>query len=200
MESKKNMILVIVIGSFGVMLVLSIVQQFISWGIFKYLLNIVAFVFVISGILEIIILIPNIIEYVLNLDSVFKVAIVTGVVSIAGVVYSAYMKRKEYLSEKRKDAYLLFLRFMYELMIINPDMDKKRIIKNINKFQSSILLWGSPSVIRAWNTFKQNNTDNPQDTEKTLHYIEILINAMRTDLGVNKVKENEIIKTITKLK
>ncbi|WP_039848960.1 hypothetical protein [Granulicatella adiacens] len=194
------MILVIVIGSFGVMLVLSIVQQFISWGIFKYLLNIVAFVFVISGILEIIILIPNIIEYVLNLDSVFKVAIVTGVVSIAGVVYSAYMKRKEYLSEKRKDAYLLFLRFMYELMIINPDMDKKRIIKNINKFQSSILLWGSPSVIRAWNTFKQNNTDNPQDTEKTLHYIEILINAMRTDLGVNKVKENEIIKTITKLK
>ena len=194
------MILVIVIGSFGVMLVLSIVQQFISWGIFKYLLNIVAFVFVISGILEIIILIPNIIEYVLNLDSVFKVAIVTGVVSIAGVVYSAYMKRKEYLSEKRKDAYLLFLRFMYELMIINPDMDKKRIIKNINKFQSSILLWGSPSVIRAWNTFKQNNTDNPQDTEKTLHYIEILINAMRTDLGVIKVKENEIIKTITKLK
>ena len=194
------MILVIVIGSFGVMLVLSIVQQFISWGIFKYLLNIVAFVFVISGILEIIILIPNIIEYVLNLDSVFKVAIVTGGVSIAGVVYSAYMKRKEYLSEKRKDAYLLFLRFMYELMIINPDMDKKRIIKNINKFQSSILLWGSPSVIRAWNTFKQNNTDNPQDTEKTLHYIEILINAMRTDLGVNKVKENEIIKTITKLK
>lgn len=194
------MILVIVIGSFGVMLVLSIVQQFISWGIFKYLLNIVAFVFVISGILEIIILIPNIIEYVLNLDSVFKVAIVTGVVSIAGVVYSAYMKRKEYLSEKRKDVYLLFLRFMYELMIINPDMDKKRIIKNINKFQSSILLWGSPSVIRAWNTFKQNNTDNPQDTEKTLHYIEILINAMRTDLGVNKVKENEIIKTITKLK
>lgn len=194
------MILVIVIGSFGVMLVLSIVQQFISWGIFKYLLNIVAFVFVISGILEIIILIPNIIEYVLNLDSVFKVAIVTGVVSIAGVVYSAYMKRKEYLSEKRKDAYLLFLRFMYELMIINPDMDKKRIIKNINKFQSSILLWGSPSVIRACNTFKQNNTDNPQDTEKTLHYIEILINAMRTDLGVNKVKENEIIKTITKLK
>lgn len=194
------MILVIVIGSFGVMLVLSIVQQFISWGIFKYLLNIVAFVFLISGILEIIILIPNIIEYVLNLDSVFKVAIVTGVVSIAGVVYSAYMKRKEYLSEKRKDAYLLFLRFMYELMIINPDMDKKRIIKNINKFQSSILLWGSPSVIRAWNTFKQNNTDNPQDTEKTLHYIEILINAMRTDLGVNKVKENEIIKTITKLK
>ncbi|MGY3797663.1 hypothetical protein K8O88_06010 [Granulicatella adiacens] len=192
--------MVIVIGSFGVMLVLSIVQQFISWGIFKYLLNIVAFVFVISGILEIIILIPNIIEYVLNLDSVFKVAIVTGVVSIAGVVYSAYMKRKEYLSEKRKDAYLLFLRFMYELMIINPDMDKKRIIKNINKFQSSILLWGSPSVIRAWNTFKQNNTDNPQDTEKTLHYIEILINAMRTDLGVNKVKENEIIKTITKLK
>ncbi|WP_298731074.1 hypothetical protein [uncultured Granulicatella sp.] len=194
------MILVIVIGSFGVMLVLSIVQQFISWGIFKYLLNIAAFVFVISGILEIIILIPNIIEYVLNLDSVFKVAIVTGVVSIAGVVYSAYMKRKEYLSEKRKDAYLLFLRFMYELMVINPNMDQKEIVQNINDFQSSILLWGSPSVIRAWNTFKQNNTDNPQDNEKTLHYIEILINAMRKDLGVNTVKENEIIKTITKLK
>ena len=193
------MILEIVIGSLGVMMVLSIAQQFIGWNIFKYLLNIAAFVFVISGILEIIILIPNVIEYVLNLDSVFKVAIVTGVISIAGVVYSAYMKRVEYLSEKRKDAYLEFVNFMYELMIINPNMAMNDIVKNINKFQASILLWGSSSVISAWKVFKQNNIDNPQDTGRTLHFVEILINAMRKDLGVNKVKENEIIEIITKV-
>lgn len=193
------MILEIVIGSLGVMIVFSIAQQFIGWDIFKYLLNIAAFVFVISGILEIIILIPNVIEYVLNLDSVFKVAIVTGVISIAGVVYSAYMKRVEYLSEKRKDAYLEFVNFMYELMIINPNMEMNDIVKNINKFQASILLWGSSSVISAWKVFKQNNIDNPQDTGRTLHFVEILINAMRKDLGVNRVKENEIIEIITKV-
>lgn len=193
------MILEIVIGSLGVMIVLSIAQQFIGWDIFKYLLNIAAFVFVISGILEIIILIPNVIEYVLNLDSVFKVAIVTGVISIAGVIYSAYMKRVEYLSEKRKDAYLEFVNFMYELIIINPNMEMNDIVKNINKFQASILLWGSSSVISAWKVFKQNDIDNPQDTGRTLHFVEILINAMRKDLGVNKVKENEIIEIITKV-
>ena len=107
------------------------------------------------------------------------------------------MKRVEYLSEKRQDAYLGFVNFMYELMIINPDMEMNDIIENINNFQASILLWGSPSVINAWKTFKQNSIDNPQDTERTLHLVEILINAMRKDLGVDKVKENEIIKIIT---
>ena len=153
----------------------------------------------ISGILEIIILIPSIFEYVSNLDKVFIVAIITGTISIVGVVYSTYMKRVEYLSEKRKDAYLEFVNFMYELMIINPNMKMNDIVKNINKFQASILLWGSSSVISAWKVFKQNNIDNPQDTERTLHFVEILINAMRKDLGVNKVKENEIIEIITKV-
>lgn len=193
------MILGIVIVSLGVLIVLSIAQQFLSWSIFKNLINIAAFSFVISGILEIIILIPSIFEYVSNLDKVFIVAIITGTISIVGVVYSTYMKRVEYLSEKRKDAYLEFVNFMYELMIINPNMKMNDIVKNINKFQASILLWGSSSVISAWKVFKQNNIDNPQDTERTLHFVEILINAMRKDLGVNKVKENEIIEIITKV-
>ena len=193
------MILEIVIFFFGVILVLSIVQQFISWGILKKLINISAFVFVVSGILEIIILIPSIFEYVSNLDKVFIVAFITGTISIAGVVYSTYMKRVEYLSEKRKDAYLEFVNFMYELMIINPDMEMNDIVENINNFQASILLWGSPSVISAWKVFKQNKIDNSQDAGRTLHFVEILINAMRKDLGVNKVKENEIIEIITKV-
>lgn len=193
------MILGIMIGSLGVLTVLSIAQQFLSWSFFKNLINIAAFSFVISGILEIIILIPSIFEYVSNLDKVFIVAIITGTISIVGVVYSTYMKRVEYLSEKRKDAYLEFVNFMYELMIINPNMKMNDIVKNINKFQASILLWGSSSVISAWKVFKQNNIDNPQDTERTLHFVEILINAMRKDLGVNKVKENEIIEIITKV-
>ena len=191
------MILEIMIGSLGVLIVLSIAQQFFSWSIFKNLINIVAFSFVILGVLEIIILIPSIFEYVSNLDKVFIVAIITGTISILGVLYSTYMKRVEYLSEKRQDAYLGFVNFMYELMIINPDMEMNDIIENINNFQASILLWGSPSVINAWKTFKQNSIDNPQDTERTLHLVEILINAMRKDLGVDKVKENEIIKIIT---
>lgn len=193
------MILGIMIGSLGVLTVLSIAQQFFSWGIFKNLINIAAFSFVVSGFLEIIILLPGIFEYVSNLDKVFIVAFITGTISIAGVVYSTYMKRVEYLSEKRKDAYLEFVNFMYELMIVNPNMETKDIVKNINNFQASILLWGSPSVLSAWKVFKQNNIDNPEDTERTLHFVEILINAMRKDLGVNKVKENEIIKIITKV-
>ena len=193
------MILGIMIGSLGVLIVLSIAQQFLSWSIFKNLINIAALSFVISGILEIIILIPSIFEYVSNLDKVFIVAFITGTISIAGVVYSTYMKRVEYLSEKRKDAYLGFVNFMYELMIVNPNMKTNDIVKNINKFQASILLWGSPSVLNAWKEFKQNNIDDPEDTGRTLHFVEILINAMRKDLGVNKVKENEIIKIITKV-
>lgn len=193
------MILGIMIGSLGVLTVLSIAQQFISWGIIKNLINIAAFSFVISGVLEIIFLLPSIFEYVSNLDKVFIVAIITGTISIVGVVYSTYMKRVEYLSEKRKDAYLEFVNFMYELMIVNPNMKTNDIVENINKFQASILLWGSPSVLNAWKEFKQNNIDDPEDTGRTLHFVEILINAMRKDLGVNKVKENEIIKIITKV-
>ena len=193
------MILGIMIGSLGVLIVLSIAQQFISWGIIKNLINIAAFSFVISGVLEIIFLLPSIFEYVSNLDKVFIVAIITGTISIVGVVYSTYMKRVEYLSEKRKDAYLEFVNFMYELMIVDPNMKTNDIVENINKFQASILLWGSPSVLNAWKVFKQNNIDDPQDTGRTLHFVEILINSMRKDLGVNKVKENEIIKIITKV-
>ena len=193
------MILGIMIGSLGVLTVLSIAQQFISWGIIKNLINIAAFSFVISGVLEIIFLLPSIFEYVSNLDKVFIVAIITGTISIVGVVYSTYMKRVEYLSEKRKDAYLEFVNFMYELMIVDPNMKTNDIVENINKFQASILLWGSPSVLNAWKEFKQNNIDDPEDTGRTLHFVEILINAMRKDLGVNKVKENEIIMIITKV-
>ena len=163
------MILGIMIGSLGVLIVLSIAQQFFSWSIFKKLINIAAFAFVISGILEIIILIPGIFEYVSNVDKVFIVAIITGTISIVGVVYSTYMKRVEYLSEKRKDAYLEFVNFMYELMIVNPNMEMNDIVENINKFQASILLWGSPSVLNAWKVFKQNNIDDPKTLEE--HYI-----------------------------
>lgn len=187
------------IGSLGVLLVLSIAQQFFSWNIFKNLINIAAFSFVVSGILEIMILIPSVFEYVSNLDKVFIVAFITGTISIVGVVYSTYMKRVEYLSEKRKDAYLGFVNFIYEFMIINPNMEMNDIVENINKFQASILLWGSPSVINAWKVFKQNNVANPLDTARTLHFVEMLINAMRKDLGVDKVKENEIIKIITQV-
>ena len=76
------------IGSLGVLLVLSIAQQFFSWNIFKNLINIAAFSFVVSGILEIMILIPSVFEYVSNLDKVFIVAFITGTISIVGVVYS----------------------------------------------------------------------------------------------------------------
>lgn len=64
------------------------------------------------------------------------------------------------------------------------------MIKDIYKFSKQMTLWGSPKVVSKWIEFREVSIKGIDDNSvNNLLTIESLMNEMRKDLGVKKVKK-----------
>lgn len=134
-------------------------------------------------------------------DSVVVVAIISGAVSIVGVVLSSivakimdYKKaRREYLAQKREEPYGEFIDMYFKISDRErtPYSDKD-MLDDMNRFSKQLTLYGSKSVVRRWVEFRKNGAD-PSKAEDNLFILEKIMNSMRKDLGVKKLKEGEIL-------
>lgn len=164
---------------------------FIFWGAIGLLkdvvINLVAFLSSLSS----------------KLDAVVIVALITGGVSIIGVIMSSIVSkiidykttRKEYLAKKREEPYGEFVDMVYKLHqnIKKPNSyTEEEMQKDIMKFSKQITLWGSKSVINKWVKFKGNGT-NPDAAMDNLFVIESILNAMRKDMGLRKTKKGDLL-------
>lgn len=67
-------------------------------------------------------------------------------------------------------------------------------IANLIKFSKDITLWSSKSVVEKWmESRKIATSDSNVDGQQLLKISEQLMNEMRKDLGVPKVKENALL-------
>ena len=93
-----------------------------------------------------------------KLDAVIIVAMITGVVSIIGVIISSvvakivdYRKsRQEYLTQKREKPYGEFVEMIYRVQKNTKDpgtYSDKQMVEDLSKFSKQITLWGSSRVI-----------------------------------------------------
>lgn len=138
-----------------------------------------------------------------TLDAVVIVALITGAVSIVGVIISSivaksleYRKaRREYLTQKREKPYGEFVDMVYKIQQNGKNGNKytqDEMIKDLMTFSKEITLWGSPSVVSKWVKFKENGMKNTGGLENVLLTEEIM-NAMRKDLGLRKVKKGNLL-------
>lgn len=138
-----------------------------------------------------------------NLDAVVIVALITGAVSIVGVIISSivakiieYKKnRQAYLAQKREAPYGQFVDMVYKIQTNTKNKNsysEKEMLADLSKFSKEITLWGSPNVVNKWVQFRENCT-NPEDGKKNLFLLEEIMNEMRKDLGLRKVKKGNLL-------
>ena len=138
-----------------------------------------------------------------TLDAVVIVALITGAVSIVGVIISSIVaksleyrkERREYLAQKREKPYGEFVDMVYKIQQNGKNGNQytqDEMIKDLMTFSKEITLWGSPSVVNKWVKFKENGMKNTRGLENVLLTEEIM-NAMRKDLGLRKVKKGNLL-------
>lgn len=160
---------------------------------------IIGAVFLIKWLLEQFI---NVITAVSSMDAVVITAIITGGVSIIGVIISSILgkqiefkkNRQEYLAQKREKPYGEFTEMMYKLMLHSKDgkYSQEQMVKDLSSFSREITLWGSKEVVKKWVQFRKNATD-PKGAIKNLVLIDEIMNEMRKDLGTKKAGQKELL-------
>ncbi len=138
-----------------------------------------------------------------KLDAVVIVALITGAVSIVGVIISSIVakvidfrkSRQDYLAKKREVPYGQFVDMVYKIQQNSKNGNKyteKMMIEDISKFSKEITLWGSSSVVNKWVKFRENGT-NLNAGMDNVFLMEEIMNEMRRDLGMKKVKKGNLL-------
>lgn len=142
-------------------------------------------------------------EVTSSMDAVVIVALITGTVSIVGVIISSvvaklieYRKnRQDYLAKKREEPYGEFVEMVYKIHWngkVPGSYPQEVMIDDLIKFSKKITLWGSPAVANKWVEFRENTMNSKSGTEN-LFLMEEIMNEMRKDLGMKKVKKGNLL-------
>lgn len=140
-----------------------------------------------------------------TLDAVVIVALITGAVSILGVIISSivaksleYRKaRREYLAQKREKPYSDFVAMYYKILMskkLGEEYSQEEMLKDMTAFSQELTLWGSNKVVRLWVDYRTkatqlNGVDNLFQYEKILYEI-------RKDMGFRKMKKGTLLKFV----
>lgn len=134
-----------------------------------------------------------------KLEAVVVVALITGMLSLISVIVTKRIDyrraRDEYLAKKREEPYGGFVNMVYKIMDNGrtPGSYSESEMKNdLLSFSKEITLWGSPKVAKKWVEFRQNGV-NPNKAFGNLFIIEDIMNEMRKDLGMKKMKRGGLL-------
>lgn len=140
-----------------------------------------------------------------KLDAVIIVALITGTVSIVGVVLSSIVskvleykqKRREYLYQKREEPYSEFIEMVYKVQESTkqgkPYSDDE-MITDMYKFSQKLTLWGSNRVIKKWLKFREYSSNQPDGNNQNIVFImEDIMYAMRKDMGLKKLRKGDLL-------
>lgn len=188
-EKKKSSIKDIIIG-----IIVLIILGFIIIIFFKFISNIIVN------------LVTKIGQLTSKMDAVIIVALITGMVSILGVVLSAIVSKileyrqntKRYLYEKREEPYSDFIEMVYKIqrgVKAGEIYSQDEMIQDTMVFSKKLTLWGSNKVIRKWLNFRDIAQKENSDPMKNLFILEEIIFEIRKDMGQKKrgLKKGDIL-------
>ena len=148
-------------------------------------------------------MIYNVILKVSHLDAVIIVALITGTLSLIGVIINSivsklidYTKsRNDYLAKKRESVYKDFISMIYDVFESAKKAEtnsQEELIKNIFSFNKQLTLWGSKKVVKGWLKYK-SESEKHFDNIKSLLLLENIVNDMRKDIGTEKLGKYDIL-------
>lgn len=176
---------------FIILLVLLLIGLGLLWFIFKYIgIGISAFASWLASVAS-------------KLEAVVLVALITGAVSIIGVVFTSVIakiidykqKRREYLYQKREKPYEEFIDMVYKIQEYskkNKKYPENEMIQDMFKFSKQLTLWGSNRVIKKWLKFRDSSNTTSSGAEIML-VMEDILYAMRKDMGLRKLSEGDLL-------
>ena len=129
-----------------------------------------------------------------NMDAVVIVALITGSVSILGVVISSIISKiiecqqntKRYLYEKKEEPYSEFIEMVYKIQRMTREdntYSEKDMLEDLSSFSKKLTLWGSNRVIKKWLAFRERNQNEKTDPMENLFILEEIIFEIRKDMG-----------------
>lgn len=138
-----------------------------------------------------------------KLDAVVIVALITGTVSLIGVIISSivskiieYKKQRQvYLAQKREKSYGEFVEMVYKIQQNGKKLgsySEQEMINDMISFSQELTLWGSKKVADKWVDFRLNGS-NPDYAQKNLFVLEDIMNEMRKDMGVKRTKKGKLL-------
>lgn len=141
-----------------------------------------------------------------NMDAVVIVALITGSVSILGVVISSIVSKvieyrqniKRYLYEKKEEPYSEFINMVYKIqknISKDNEYDEKEMLDDIYNFSKKLTLWGSNNVIRKWLNFTKTSQEQAIESTDNLFVLEEIIFEIRKDMGQKRrgLKKGDIL-------
>lgn len=128
-------------------------------------------------------------------DKVIIVAMITGSVSIVGVVISSIISKvveyrynvKKYLYDKREGAYEKFIEMVYTIMLDSKKekhMTQEELQILMSDFSKELTLWGSNKVVKKWLKYRRSSINGEND--KILWQMEDMIYEIRKDVGLGR--------------
>lgn len=143
--------------------------------------------------------------FVDSTDKVIVVAMITGAVSIVGVVISSIVAKivdyrfnvKKYLYDKREEPYKQFIEMIYAIMEDtkkpeNERMSEADMTKMVSDFSKGLTLWGSNKVVKKWLKYRKSSLKG--DSQELLIQMEEIIYEIRRDVGLGrKLKKGDML-------
>lgn len=141
-----------------------------------------------------------------NMDAVVIVALITGSVSILGVVISSVVSKiieyrqntKRYLYGKKEEPYSEFIEMVYKIQRNAKEPQKyteKEMLDDILSLSKKLTLWGSNKVIKKWLAFRKMSQAENKNPTDNLFILEDIIFEIRKDMGQKKsgLKQGDIL-------
>lgn len=143
--------------------------------------------------------------FVNSTDKVIVVAMITGSVSIIGVIISSIFAKiveyrfnvKKYLYDKREEPYKQFIEMIYTIIedAKKPEderMTEMEMAKLVSDFSKGLTLWGSNRVVKKWLKYRKSSLQG--NSQKLLIEMEEIIYEIRRDVGLGrKLKKGDML-------
>ena len=143
--------------------------------------------------------------FVNSTDKVIVVAMITGSVSIIGVIISSIFAKiveyrfnvKKYLYDKREEPYKQFIEMIYTIIedakkSEDERMTEMEMAKLVSDFSKGLTLWGSNRVVKKWLKYRKSSLQG--NSQKLLIEMEEIIYEIRRDVGLGrKLKKGDML-------
>jgi len=175
-------------------IIVLIIMIFAAFGILRLLWT--GLVTLWAGIL-------NLINTISTLDTVLIIALISGSITIIGLIInsiiSVSIKTSEYKNKiktelriKMEKPYANFINMLFDLMKrakTSNQMNENEITERMIDFSKEVTLYGSNKVVKKW--AKYRTSANGISTKENLIQLENILFAIREDLGMKKIGMNK---------
>lgn len=143
-------------------------------------------------------------KFVNTSDQVIVVAMITGAVSITGVIISSIVAKiveykynvKKYLYDKREEPYKQFVEMIYKIIEDSQKKDGEKMTeeektKIVSEFSKGLTLWGANRVVKKWLKYRKSSLKGGKNI---LWEMEDIIYEIRKDVGLGrKLKKGDML-------